>query len=500
MKIRSIASSGDRGVLVTLDDATAVSLAALTARVRDEKTVAAAVTGHESVLVLFTENDTPGARTALIERCASDAASTAAPETPTAVHRLTVSLHDSVAPDLPLLLERAQSTGDAFAEALRHTRFTARFLGFRPGFAYLETVPKSWQLPRRATPRRAVPAGSFAIAGAMAGFYPSESPGGWNLIGRTNAPLWDPTREQPNLISPGDRIEIEPTLAPIEFPCEPVRVHSPVEDPLAEVVAPGQRTLVTGAADLSRLRYGLPPGGPFDERAAQIANGRVGNLPHDAVLECMLVGPSLRFFRDSVLSIEPALPVRVSGVQVAHTEQFPVPAGEIVEVGRLRATSRAVIAISGGIEQSVSPHELEPQLLRAGDRIGSAHATAGVTRFQRVERGHPGVVEVISGPHDVPASALDTLLAGTFVVTAESDRAGVRLRPDRPIDFVPPSGLPSCGMQRGTIQWHPDGDLVVMGPDHPVTGGYLQPATVCSSDLWKIARLSPGDTVRFRLI
>ena len=53
-------------------------------------------------------------------------------------------------------------------------------------------------------------------------------------------------------------------------------------------------------------------------------------------------------------------------------------------------------------------------------------------------------------------------------------------------------------MQFGTLQWHPDGTLVAMGPDHPVTGGYLQPATVVSEDLWKLAQLSPGEQVRLK--
>jgi urea carboxylase len=52
-------------------------------------------------------------------------------------------------------------------------------------------------------------------------------------------------------------------------------------------------------------------------------------------------------------------------------------------------------------------------------------------------------------------------------------------------------------MQFGTLQWHPDGSLIAMGPDHPVTGGYLQPATVVSDDLWKLAQLAPGEVVRF---
>ena len=76
------------------------------------------------------------------------------------------------------------------------------------------------------------------------------------------------------------------------------------------------------------------------------------------------------------------------------------------------------------------------------------------------------------------------------------NRVGIRLAPVREIAAALPANLPSCGMQFGTLQWHPDGSLMAMGPDHPVTGGYLQPATVVSDDLWKLGQLAPGDRVR----
>jgi allophanate hydrolase subunit 2 len=81
-------------------------------------------------------------------------------------------------------------------------------------------------------------------------------------------------------------------------------------------------------------------------------------------------------------------------------------------------------------------------------------------------------------------------------VTPQLDRVGVRLRPLQPIAYRPPADLRSCGMQCGTVQLHPDGSLVIMGPDHPVTGGYLQPMTVVSSERWKVAQLAPGMRVR----
>ncbi|MEU7728905.1 allophanate hydrolase subunit 1 [Streptomyces sp. NPDC040724] len=86
------------------------------------------------------------------------------------------------------------------------TVFRVAFCGFAPGFGYLTGLPERFHVPRRDTPRTAVPAGSLALAGAYAGVYPRPSPGGWQLIGSTDAVLWDPEREPAALFAPGVRV------------------------------------------------------------------------------------------------------------------------------------------------------------------------------------------------------------------------------------------------------------------------------------------------------
>ena len=83
------------------------------------------------------------------------------------------------------------------------TPWRAAFGGFSPGFAYLVGGDPRLTVPRRAEPRPRVPAGAVGLAGEFSGIYPRESPGGWQLIGRTDAPLWDPDRDPPALLSPG---------------------------------------------------------------------------------------------------------------------------------------------------------------------------------------------------------------------------------------------------------------------------------------------------------
>ena len=83
-------------------------------------------------------------------------------------------------------------------------------IGFVPGFAYLGTLDKRLMLPRRESPRKRVPAGSVAIAEAQTGIYPTETPGGWHLIGTTDVKLFDPSREHPALFMVGDHVKFEP--------------------------------------------------------------------------------------------------------------------------------------------------------------------------------------------------------------------------------------------------------------------------------------------------
>ncbi|QFZ77555.1 carboxyltransferase domain-containing protein [Streptomyces fagopyri] len=84
--------------------------------------------------------------------------------------------------------------------------FRVAFCGFAPGFGYLTGLPSRYDVPRRATPRTSVPAGSVALAGPYTGVYPRSSPGGWQLIGTTDAVLWDHTRVPAALLAPGTRV------------------------------------------------------------------------------------------------------------------------------------------------------------------------------------------------------------------------------------------------------------------------------------------------------
>lgn len=116
----------------------------------------------------------------------------------------------------PDLDDVARHTGLSPDEVIaRHSGadYIVFFLGFQPGFAYLGGLPEALATPRRAEPRLAVPAGSVAIGGSQTGIYPAAAPGGWHLIGRTALALFDPRRDPPTLLLPGDRVRFAPEEA-----------------------------------------------------------------------------------------------------------------------------------------------------------------------------------------------------------------------------------------------------------------------------------------------
>ncbi|TWV33536.1 allophanate hydrolase subunit 1 [Streptomyces misionensis] len=114
-------------------------------------------------------------------------------------------------PDLAAVAAHWKVSEREVARIHAGTEFTVAFCGFAPGFGYLTGLPARYDVPRRATPRTAVPAGAVALAGPYTGVYPRTSPGGWQLIGTTDALLWDHTRDPAALLSPGTRVRFVPT-------------------------------------------------------------------------------------------------------------------------------------------------------------------------------------------------------------------------------------------------------------------------------------------------
>jgi KipI family sensor histidine kinase inhibitor len=192
----SVHPAGDRGALVDVPDNAAARL--LARALRAEPGFVDVVPGHRTVLVTWS-GDAP----ALDLEAAAWAAVGGDPEPDG--HVVTIGVRYDGA-DLADVARLAGLSPEEVVERHTQPEYVVAFLGFQPGFAYLLGGDERLALPRLDEPRQRVPAGSVAVAGPYSGVYPRESPGGWRLLGRTDAVMFDGARTPPALLAPGDRV------------------------------------------------------------------------------------------------------------------------------------------------------------------------------------------------------------------------------------------------------------------------------------------------------
>jgi KipI family sensor histidine kinase inhibitor len=434
--------------------------------------------------------------------------------------------------DGPDLAEVARLTGLSPGEVItRHAAgdYTVGWLGFSPGFGYLTGLdPVLATIPRLAEPRLRVPAGAVAIAGGLAAVYSSASPGGWRLLGRTSAVLWDPQRDPPALLAPGMRVRFRPvdSLPAAPGPGDPTaltRSAAPAPGPVIEVIKPGPLACVQDLGRPGWGHLGVPYSGAADPVSLRRANRLAGNPDGAAGLELTLGRAVLRFPDGARVAVtgapapvtltEPGGTAGAAPRDVPHGTAFGVPAGGEVRVGAPAAGLRSYLAVRGGVD--VPPvlgsrsadlrSGLGPPPLRAGDVLPVGAPTPAPTAAAPgtatvIPTPEPAVLRVIPGPRDdwFAPGALQRLCGGTYTVTPASDRTGLRL--DGPaLPRAHGDELPSEGVVTGALQVPPGGGPILLLPDHPVTGGYPVIAVVVSADVGLAGQLRPGARLRFAL-
>ncbi len=436
------------------------------------------------------------------------------------------------------LAEAGQLTGlgaDGVVAAHTGQLWTAAFGGFAPGFTYLMGEDTRLEVPRRTSPRTAVPAGAVALGGAFSAVYPRQSPGGWQLIGRTAAVLWDLARESPALVRPGDTVrflavrEVIATAPVSERPPVAGPAGSAPAGPALVVTAPGLQALVQ---DLGRPGFGdlgVSAAGAADQQSARQANRLVGNEPGAAVVENLLGGLAVRAHGDQVAAVAGAtvtLEIRDAGGTLRYRPQMGAPFalldGESLSLGTPTTGVRSYLGVRGGLDvapvlgsrSTDSMSGIGPAPLAAGTVLPVA-AVAGLQPVGAPEastlRSGPGAaaLRVTLGPRDdwFSAAALQALTGQDWLVTPQSNRIGVRLAPAGAVNGASAAlersragELPSEGAVAGALQVPPSGHPVLFLNDHPVTGGYPVIAVVVPEDLPVAAQLPPGHRVRFRIV
>lgn len=394
--------------------------------------------------------------------------------------------------DLEVVAQLLGMSTNALITAHSSTTWTAAFGGFAPGFSYLvapdrdaPTAPPEhqgsvppgrpgtgtggagppWDVPRRAEPRTAVPAGAVGLAAHYCAVYPRATPGGWQLIGRSDAELFDPRREPPALLGPGTRVRFTPQRPAVRAGAAAARVRAvrhaavvptrrgrrrgPVEAastgvPVLAVRAPGPLALLEDAGRGGRAAIGVGTSGAFDHGAMVRANLAVGNPAHAAVVEA-LVGPLfLAAVAPCVVAVSGApAPVTVRRrdgdvgdlvLRAGQGREQPIAldAGDTLELGPAASGLRLVLAVRGGIgavqrrgpAAAPRPHGAAATRAAPAD-AGAAPEGATLGSMSR---------DTLSALGPGPLAAGDLLLAaaqhGLDAVPAPAPESGVGAAPD----------------------------------------------------------------------
>lgn len=277
-----------------------------------------------------------------------------------------------------------------------------------------------------------------------------------------------------------------------------------------EVLRTGPLALIEDLGRPGLAHMGVSRSGAADRRAHTLANRLVGNPESSATLEITLGGFVARVLGGAVdVAVTGADPSPfVDGKPFGINSIQRLSDGQVLTFGMPAAGLRTYLGVRGGID--VAPvlgsrsfdtlSGIGPQPIRPGDLIpvgrpgaaypGVAQAPVGPVEAARVD------LAVVPGPREDWFVDPESLIRSDWVVSERSDRVGVRLAGPALQPRWPGRQLPSEGATRGAVQVPPNGQPVILGPDHPVTGGYPVIGVVTDADNDKVAQLRPGQPVR----
>lgn len=413
----------------------------------------------------------------------------------------------------------------------RHTGqdWRVAFCGFAPGFAYLSEGHPSLDVPRRASPRTRVPAGSVALAGTFSAIYPDDTPGGWQLLGTTETRMWDLARTPPALLQPGMRVrfvDITGQAASTEVRAQPQASGAPADtgpaSPALIVRASGLQTLFQDLGRPGQAAQGVSSAGALDRGALRRANRIVDNADRLPVLEALAGGLQLQSVGRNVLAVTGASgPIDLarrdgSRAAVAREQALALDDGDTLKLGWPVAGMRSCVAVRGGFD--VAPvlgsasrdtlARIGPPALQPGQHLPIGKAARGATAAETglepaASLPRPGdtvTLDIVLGPRTdwFTPQAVALLVGQRWQVTPRCDRIGLRLAGDTPLARAQAQELPSEGVVAGAIQVPTGGQPVLLLADRPLTGGYPVIASVAPHHLDLAGQLGPGIWLRFR--
>ena len=526
IRAMQLAPLGDSAVVVSWPDLAAderrIVLANVTARFKKGRFpgVTAVVPAYASVTIFYDllglkcENESPYVRLgAIIAEIAAEVRNNVESKVGRVVE-LDVSYGGVDGPDLIAVATQVGLSAEEVIARHSGAEYRVEAIGFTPGFPYLSGLPRELATPRRATPRTKVPAGTVGIGGGQTGVYPLESPGGWQLIGRTRAVMFDAARPEPALLRVGDRVNFRAATA-INAPAAQSdgEVCNLLDDKLRRDAGAGLRVvsagMLTTVQDLGRpgqRAVGVPSGGAADAMAARIANLLVGNSEDAAGLELTLLGPEIEFLSDGLVALGGADFAGCTAWQPVR-----VVAGQRLKFGAAVRGCRGFLAVAGGVDVPVVLGSRSTyaragiggwrgRALQAGDELPVSAQPREVAGHWWLDRRILPAYETVPKVRVVLGAQAAEFGAewhnSEWKVTPQSDRMGLRLEGAA---LARRSGgeLLSTAVTPGTVQVPPDGQPIVLLADAQTIGGYPQLAHVISVDLPLLAQVRPGGGVRF---
>ncbi len=423
------------------------------------------------------------------------------------------------------LHEVAEYLGWSVDEVIRRhsgATYTVAFTGFAPGFAYMTCEDLSLDVPRRKSPRVRIPAGSVALAGRFSGVYPSDSPGGWQLIGLTTVRMWDLHRERAALLAPGDSVRFRDVrkgpVVPVVSASSELQVMT--ERKTGFVVTRADRPpLFQDLGRTGRADQGVSESGALDRAALRDANAYVGNAEDAAAIEVTYGGFAFTVDRPATVAITGApCPLTIKSAEGSSQEApfakpFALDAGDELSLAIPTRGVRSYVALRGGFDLEPvlgsasfdTLAKIGPSPIVQGDILVPARRqTSSVQLDRAVPDALPSASDIVTldvelGPRTdwFSASGVSSFFEQLWTVTAESSRVGIRLSAPTPLERCNHAELPSEATSIGAIQVPHNGQPVMFLADHPLTGGYPVIAVVAKHHLNLLGQIPIGARIRF---
>ncbi|UXM96616.1 urea amidolyase family protein (plasmid) [Bartonella sp. HY329] len=424
----------------------------------------------------------------------------------------------------------------------KNAEFTVAFTGFAPGFAYMTSSDALFDVPRKKTPRTRIPAGSLGLAGRFSGIYPQATPGGWQLIGTTDTPMFDINRNPASLLKPGDRVRF------IEQPSKPIavkncdnqatltstdsrlddNVDSKAAKPLIKVplIQVKQCAFALYFEDNGRIHQasqGISPSGALDKGAFKAINKIVGNDDNDPVLEIVFGGVEFEILSDTVIAFSGAdCPVTLTAqngraIKLQANQPIGVEKGDILTIAPANSGLRLYFTVRGGFDvakimnsssrdilANIGPEPVKTGdvLFASGKRVQKPVELGLTPAFAMPKAGDVVDIDVVLGPRTdwFTLDAIEVFLNQKWQVTPQSDRVGNRLNGEQALSRKILDELPSEGTATGAIQVPASGQPVLFLADHPLTGGYPVIACVANHHLDLAGQLPAGCFIQFKVV